>query len=266
MALLRCEADLAVHSLKDLPTDLPEGLVLGAVSPRADVRDVLICRRESVATLEPSPLPHASAGAATSAANPLSLSALSPGATVATSSTRRAAQLHEHRPDLHIVPIRGNVGTRLRKLAEQSEWDATVLAAAGLGRLNYSIDPNGRLRGPEAPEDLWAGPLSLDEMLPCVGQAALGLEIRQDDPTLANLCAQLDHYQTRQCVTAERAFLSALGGGCHLAVAAYAEVQDNRLLMRAVSFLRGRAAHTAGEDAVENAAELGRRLARSVDT
>jgi hydroxymethylbilane synthase len=271
IALLRGEVDLAVHSLKDLPTDLPEGLILGAVSERVDVRDVLVWRRASTAGTEAPPVAsRQSAGVSpkppSMPAQPLliGLATLPTGSTVATSSTRRAAQLREHRPDLRIVPIRGNLGTRLRKLAAQPDWDATVLAAAGLARLQYWMEPDGRLRGPEAPEGLLATPLSLDEMLPCVGQAALGLEIRENDPMLTVFCEKLDHYETHQCVTAERAFLRALGGGCHLAVAAYAEARENLLHMRAVSFLEDQARHTAGEDVLENADDLGRRLAQAV--
>ena len=199
-ALLSREADLAVHSLKDLPTDLPAGLTLGAVSKREDARDVLIARK------------------------PTRLKDLPQGATVATSSTRREAFLREQRPDLKIVPIRGNVPTRLKRLAEKPELDALVLAAAGLIRLGYNFS------------EVNAEPLSLDEMLPCVGQAAIGIEIREDDPEMAAICAKLNDPVTFACVTAERAFLKGMGGGCQVPVAAYAEDLGERLHIRAVSF------------------------------
>ncbi len=199
-ALLTREADLAVHSLKDLPTELPEGLTLGAVSKREDARDVLIGRKRTT------------------------INELRQGATVATSSTRREAFLRERRPDLNIVPIRGNVPTRLKRLAENPELDAIVLAAAGLIRLGYKF------------EDVYAVPLSLDEMLPCVGQAAIGIEIRADDPEMAAICAKLNDPITFACVTAERAFLKGMGGGCQVPVAAYAEVHGDQIHVRAASF------------------------------
>lgn len=243
-ALLRREADLAVHSLKDLPTQLPEGLALGATLPRADVRDVLVCRGR-----------HDSARG---------LAALPPGATVATSSTRRRAQLLEARPDLNIVPIRGNVGTRLRKLREQPELAATILAAAGLQRLQFEIRPDGRLIGPPqtpVPESIAAWLLEPEEMLPCVGQAAIGIEVRAGDTATASLCAALNHAETLCCVTAERAFLEGMGGGCHLAVAAHAVIQQERLWLRGVSFLGEKPVRGEERGSAAEAAELGRKLA-----
>ena len=184
---------------------------------------------------------------------------------MATSSTRRAAQLLAHRPDLQITPIRGNVGTRLRKLAQQPETAATILAAAGLERLGYQVDPaTGRLSGPETPDGLFAHCLSLEEMLPCVGQAALGLEVREGDPWMRQLCDQFTHVPTRQCVEAERAFLRALGGGCQLAVAALASLSQDQLRLRVVSFLREQAVRAEGSDAPDQAVVLGRRLAQKV--
>lgn len=229
-ALLSGEADLAVHSLKDLPTDLPEGLVLGAVGAREDARDVLIYREASPDPAE-SPLrgrgfpPH------------LRLADLPAGATVASSSARRAAQVLQQRADLRVVPIRGNVGTRLKKLAEQPEIIATILAAAGLARLQIRLTPEGRLEGTDVPRGLMARALEPEEMLPCVGQAALGIEIRAGDPQMQEICARLNHLPTQQCVTAERAFLRAMGGGCQMAVAAYAVISGGEIRMRACSFL-----------------------------
>ena len=250
VALLKGDADLAVHSLKDLPTDLPAGLKLGAVTRRADARDVLLYRaaptdRNGLRGFKPH----------------LSIRGLPRGATVATSSTRRSAQLRERRPDLKIVPLRGNVGTRLRKLATQAELDATILAAAGLARLHFRITRAGRLRGEGVPAGLFATLIEPEEMLPCVGQAALGIEIRAGDERLEKICAQLNHAGTQYCVTAERAFLQALGGGCQLAVAAYAEIIGGRLEVRAVSFLGKKARRATARGTLAAAAALGRSLA-----
>lgn len=259
-ALLGREADLAVHSLKDLPTELPAGLTLGAVSVRADVRDVLIYREQESAL---SRFDHTRPTETTrrSFRPALTIRGLPYRATLATSSTRRSAQALEQRSDLNVVPIRGNVGTRLKKIFEQSELDATVLAAAGLQRLGFRITATGQLEGDGVPAGLAATPMAVGEMLPCVGQAAIGLEIRADDARLEEICARLNHAETLACVTAERAFLTAMGGGCHLAVGAYGEVFGEELRLRGVSFLgrevqRGEISGKAAE-----AALLGTRLA-----
>jgi hydroxymethylbilane synthase len=239
---------------------LPAGLKLGAVSRRADVRDVLIYRDLDflVGQLEHS----RSVDLTRRGFRPaLTIHALPYGATLATSSPRRAAQTREQRPDLKVVPIRGNVGTRLRKMIEQSELDAMILAAAGLERLNFRISPSGQLEGEGVPPGLAATPLSIAEMLPCVGQAALGIEIREDDPRLEPMCAKLDHLETRQCVTAERALLTAMGGGCNLAVAAYAEPAGEELRMRAISFLDGKPRRAEARGSVHDPAALGKTLA-----
>lgn len=240
-ALLQSEAGLAVHSLKDLPTELPTGLMLGAVAGRReDVRDVLIYKKE---------LP-----------TPVSLSSLPAHCTVATSSTRRKAQLLAAQPRLNVVEIRGNVGTRLRKLAEQAELDATILAAAGLARLR--IDTSGEfVAGPDVPPGLRAAVVGLEEMLPCVGQAAIGLEIRADDPRTARLCRELNDEATFQCVTAERALLRALGGGCQSPLGAYAECSGDVLRLRAVSFLTGAARRVDVSGPRNDASGLGQRVA-----
>jgi hydroxymethylbilane synthase len=234
VALLKHQADLAVHSLKDLPTELPDGLSLGAVSKRADVRDVLIYR-------DADHLRAVAGGSSTESQRTgfkpkLAITGLPQGATVGTSSTRRKSQLLAHRPDLKIVELRGNVLTRLQKLADRPELDATILAAAGLGRLNYHISSEGKLTGEEVPNGLLATILEPDVMLPCVGQGAVGIEIRADDERLATICECLNHSHTRQCVVAERAFLAAVGGGCQSPVAAYAEIIGEEIRMRAVSF------------------------------
>jgi len=224
-ALLNREANLAVHSLKDLPTDLPAGLALGAVNKREDARDVLIARKR------------------------MRLAELPQGATVATSSTRRAAFLSDRRPDLKIVPIRGNVPTRLKRFAEKSELDGLVLAAAGLIRLRYNF------------AEINAEPLTFDEMLPCVGQAAIGIEIRADDLDMAALCAKLNEPATFASVTAERAFLKGMGGGCQVPVAAYAEIRGQQLHLRAVSFYSKPARRGELSGPINQAESLGRQLA-----
>ena len=251
VALLRREADLAVHSLKDLPTELPDGLKLGAVGKREDVSDVLVYRRAGTPNSE-SPRGFFPG---------LRVADLPAGAVVATSSTRRKAQLLCLHPGLKVVEIRGNVLTRLQKVATRADLDATILARAGLTRLHYLIHPQGQLQGEGVPEGLLAGILDPAEMLPCVGQAAVGLEIRQGDERLEAVCAKLNHEETLQCVTAERAFLAAMGGGCQSPVAAWAVVVGDRLRMRAVSFASGPVRRTEAERPVGSATELGQAIA-----
>ena len=246
VALLNGEADLAVHSLKDLPTELPTGLKLGAVTERADVRDVMIYRCAShVRGFEPG----------------MTIAQLPDGATVATSSTRRKAQLLAIRSDLNVVEIRGNVATRLQKLHDHPELDATILAAAGLSRLHFPIASDRSLSGEGVPAGLLATVLSLDEMLPCVGQGALGIEVRDEDQRIQTVCDRLTHFDTQQCAFAERAFLYGMGGGCQSPVGAYAEVAEGRLRLRAKSFVEGpvRIADELGD--VAKPVDLGRSVA-----
>lgn len=183
-ALRSGEIDLAVHSLKDLPIELADGLTVGAIGEREDPRDVLISRQYHTLVH----LPH--------------------GARVGTSSLRRSAQLLAARPDLKILSLRGNVDTRLRK-AMQGEYDAIVLAAAGVLRLGF---------GPHIAEYL-----PFEVMLPAPGQGAVAMQCRADDHRTINLLRSIDHALTRSAVTAERAFLNGLGGGCSAPVAAYAQ-------------------------------------------
>lgn len=248
VALLNGEADLAVHSLKDLPTELPPGLKLAAASAREDVRDVLIYVSKEADGLRGLPV-----GA--------KLADFRNGATIATSSTRRAAQLLALRPDLKTVPIRGNVGTRLHKLRERTDADGLVLAMAGLKRLGYAIADNGTLQGRDVPEGLLAVALSTDEMLPCVGQAALGIETRANDPEVDRISARLNDPGTFDCVIAERAFLAGMGGGCLSPVAALATIPDGKLHLRAVSFRDERVRRAEGSSERAKAAELGARIA-----
>jgi hydroxymethylbilane synthase len=239
-AMLNGDADMAVHSLKDLPTILPAGLKLGATTQREDVRDVLISKSN------------------------FTVSTLPRGATIATSSTRRSAQLLDRRPDLKIVPIRGNVGTRLQKLADNLELDGTILAAAGLRRLGFQIDEQGILSGEGIPNSLCATLVPLDEMLPCVGQAAIGIEVRESDSRIDTICEKLNHSDTWHCVTAERAFLRAMGGGCQSAVAAHAEIFENEIHLRAVSYLEKQVQRGGLRKPIEQAIELGEKLANSL--
>jgi porphobilinogen deaminase len=263
VALLDKRADLAVHSLKDLPTELPSGLKLGAVGKRADVRDVLIYRDE--AELQ-------SPGANSSGKNPfqprrrgfaagLQIEDMPEGASIATSSTRRRAQLLTANPKLKAPDIRGNVLTRIQKLREKPELDATILALAGLTRLKYEITATGHLVGENVPAGILASVLNTEVMLPCVGQGAIGIEIRQNDEQLAAICDFLNDSQTFQCVTAERAFLAAMGGGCQSPVAAYAQVKETELHMRAISFASGPMRRATASRPLDQPAELGHQLA-----
>jgi hydroxymethylbilane synthase len=219
-ALLAGTIDLAVHSMKDMPTWLPEGLVMAAMLPRADPRDALIADRvRSIADL-----PH--------------------GALVGTASLRRAAQLLAARPDLRVTPLRGNVQTRLRKLAE-GEVAATFLAVAGLVRLGL--------------ESVISAPLSAEDMLPAAAQGAIGIEVRADDAAVLDLLAGIDHRATSIRVAAERAFLATLEGSCRTPIAALAELEGQEVR------LRGLVARPDGSDlrrierrgAVADAVELG---------
>jgi hydroxymethylbilane synthase len=265
IALLKHKADLAVHSLKDLPTEIPAGLILAATPKRADVRDVLVYRdgdffsKLSTNNYQQDWIPGQSSlkGFKQHAA----LRDFPKGTIIATSSTRRKMALLAARPDLKTVEIRGNVPTRLQKVSERDELDATILALAGLTRLNFEIKPNGRLAGDAVPDGLLATVLDLDMMLPCVGQGAIGVEIRADDERIAKICERLNHFNTFQCVTAERAFLAAMGGGCQSPVAAYAEITGDKISMRAVSFHDQMVKRAEAKHSIAEAKILGEELA-----
>ena len=201
------EIDAAVHSLKDVETIRPPELVIAAVLPRADKRDVLL-------------------GAATVAALPQ-------GAVVGTSAPRRAAQLLHARPDCRVVPLRGNVATRMAKLAV-GEVEATFLAAAGLLRLG---------------ETAAGHPLDTADWLPAPAQAAIGIECRSDDPRTRELLAAIDHAPSRAEVIAERALLAGLGGSCHSPVAVLCDLVAGQLTMRAALFSPDGAETVTGEAA-----------------
>jgi hydroxymethylbilane synthase len=239
VALVKGRADIAVHSLKDLPTEIPAGLILAATPKRADVRDVLIYRdAEYFANLAMQKSDEWIPGQSSlKGFKPhMTLKDFPGGTIIATSSTRRKMALLAARPDLKTVEIRGNVPTRLQKVSERGGLDATILALAGLTRLNFEIKPDGKLVGDAVPDGLLAIVLDLDVMLPCVGQGAIGVEIREDDERISKICERLNHFNTFHCVTAERAFLRAMGGGCQSPVAAYAEVIGDKISMRAISF------------------------------
>jgi porphobilinogen deaminase len=265
VALLKNEADLAVHSLKDLPTELPAGLVLGAVGKRADVRDVLIYRDANY-------LQAAEASKDSTKSVPgqperrgfgpnLKVKDLPGGAVVATSSTRRKAQLLAHNNKLNVQEIRGNVVTRMQKLSDRAEMDGTVLALAGISRLSFQVTPEGRLQGEGVPDGLLATILDTEVMLPCVGQGAIGIEVRAGDEWIATICERLNHYDTMECVKAERAFLAGMGGGCQSPVAAYAEVIGGKVRMRALSFANGPVKGAEATRPLKEAVELGEQLA-----
>jgi hydroxymethylbilane synthase len=259
VALVKGQADLAVHSLKDLPTDLPAGLMLAATPKREDVRDVLIYRADKFFIQSPKskvqslPMrgfkPHAT------------LKDFPNGATIATSSTRRRMSLLDARPDLNIVEIRGNVTTRMKKVADREEIDATVLALAGLTRLKFKIKANGTIMGEGVPDGLLASVLDLETMLPCVGQGAIGLETRAGDERIAKICAKLNHAETFHCVTAERAFLRGMGGGCQSPVGAHAEITGHAIFLRAVSFRDATVKRGTAKRPVAEAALLGEEMA-----
>ena len=252
-ALLAGRADLAVHSLKDLPTDLPKGLMLAGTTKREDVRDVIIYRSAKAL---------ANSGSGLRGFAPkLVLQALPKRAVIATSSTRRKMALLAQRPDLQVVEIRGNVGTRLRKVAERGEFDATLLALAGLKRLKIKISANGTVSGADIPSGLLASILDLDTMLPCVGQGAIGLEIRENDPRIAKLIARINHQPTFQAVTAERAFLEGMGGGCQSPVGAFAQVSKGQVSLKAISFRGKKPKRAQGKRPVAAAAQLGESIA-----
>lgn len=228
MAMADGRADLAVHSLKDVPMDMPEGFAIAAITEREDPRDALVSNHY------------------------VDLAALPGGARIGTSSLRREAQLRERDPLLKIEPLRGNVNTRLRKL-DEGRYDAIILAAAGLKRLGfeariaYTLDP--------------------EESLPAVGQGALALECRADRADVIEALAPLAHGPTTFATTAERAFSRALSGNCHTPLAAHALERADELWLRAFLASRDgsrilRGSHSAPVSSMQQADELGNALAQ----
>ena len=221
------DIDIAVHSLKDVPAELPSDLHIGAVPEREDPFDVIISKDHAF------------------------LEELPKGSRIGTSSLRRAAQLLHHRPDLEIVPLTGNLDTRIRKL-HTLDMHAIIVAAAGLRRMGMA--------------DHITHPIPPDLMLPAIGQGALGLELRLDDQKTRSMVAFLDHYTTHVAVEAERAFLKELKGGCQLPLAAFGQIIDGTL------YLDGMVADVRGTRVIrdrviglpEDAKKLGIALARRV--
>jgi len=191
-ALLAGAVDMAVHSMKDVPGEIPPGLTFAAILKREDVRDVLVSRGK------------------------IKFEHLPRGAKIGTGSMRRSAQLKAFMPDLEIVPLRGNIDTRLKKI-ETENLTGVVLAAAGIRRLGY-VERVTQF-------------LPTEIMLPAVGQGALGLQVRENDTELIALCSGLNHPQTFVEVTAERSYLKTLGGGCRLPIAAYGLIEKGRLTL-----------------------------------
>ena len=227
LAMQRGEADCAVHSLKDVPMELEPGFALAAILARADHADAFVSNHFD------------------------GIGALPPGACVGTSSLRRQAQLRALRPDLQLRDLRGNVNTRLAKL-DAGEYDAIVLACAGLQRLGFDARIRARLDAPG-----W---------LPAPAQGAIAIECRAGDDAVAALCAPLDDAATRACVGAERAMNQALHGSCHVPVAAFARRDGDRLWLQGLvgSAADGRSVRADGEGRVDAHERLGREVAEAL--
>ncbi len=232
-ALLRGEADLAVHSMKDVPTEFPEGLHLAVICRREDPRDAFITRIENgqfeIGRFEDLPQ----------------------GASIGTSSLRRSCQLLSIRPDVRIIQLRGNLDTRLRKLDEK-EFDAIILAAAGVKRLGWSQ----RITEIIPPET----------SLPAIGQGAIGIECRVGDEFINKLISPLNHDETSVCVRAERACLKRLEGGCQVPIAAYARLSEGKIVMDGLvgSVSGDRIIRSHSEGRPEDSEVLGKKLAEDL--
>lgn len=229
-ALLRGDIDIAIHSMKDIPTDIPKGIIVAAVTKREDPADCLILKRKGSG-----------------------LRTLGKGSHIGTSSLRRRAQLLSLRKDLKISDLRGNLDTRLRKLAS-GEFDGIVVAYAGLKRLKMRI------------KKLCLLLFSYDEMLPACGQGALGIMARKDDEMTRRLIDRLDDARAHSAVAAERAFLTELGGGCQIPIGALAQIRGNKVILKGGVFsLDGRKAirgETSGRK--EDAVKIGKNLAKKL--
>ncbi len=226
-ALLSGKVDLAVHSMKDVPGDIPEGLTFAAILPREDIRDVLVSRDNTKLEFMPK------------------------SAKIGTGSQRRGAQIKAMMPDINIVPLRGNIDTRLRKI-ETENLTGVILAAAGMKRMGLA--------------ERITQFLPVETMLPAVGQGALGLQIRKDDTELAKACAALNDATTAAEVAAERSFLRALGGGCRLPIAALGELDGQMLTLEGMvaapngsTMIREKINGT-----IKDAEEMGKKLAEIV--
>ncbi len=225
-ALLDGRIDIAVHSLKDMPTEIPEGLYLAVVTKRLDPRDILVSKAGKLAEL-------------------------APGSRIGTGSIRRAIQLIAYRPDLKVCSIRGNVNTRLQKVSS-GELDGVILAASALIRLGW--------------QDRITEYLPLEHFLPPAGQGALGIEIRADDKETGELVLPLNHQSTWQSVVAERTFLGALGGGCRAPIAVLGTVNDNtlKLVGMVADASVKKALHASEEGDIKDPERIGTRLAEKM--
>ena len=232
-ALLRGEADLAVHSMKDVPTEFPEGLHLAVICKREDPRDAFISQMRGSTFKIPK------------------FDQLPDDAAVGTSSLRRSCQLLNARPDLKIMQLRGNLDTRLRKL-DEGQFDAIILAAAGVKRLGWA----GRITEILSPEI----------SLPAIGQGAVGIECRTDDKFVHDLISPLNHYETEICVRGERSCLRRLEGGCQVPIAAHARLVDGKLIMDGLvgSVSGDRIIRSRAEGRPEDAKVIGRKLAEDL--
>jgi len=226
-ALLSKKVDLAVHSMKDVPGDIPEGLMFAAILKREDIRDVLVSR------------------------NNIKLEFMPKGAKIGTGSQRRGAQIKAMMPDVDIVPLRGNIDTRLKKI-ETENLNGIILAAAGMKRMGLA--------------EKITQFLPVETMLPAVGQGALGLQIRKDDTELAGACSGLNDATTAAEITAERAFLRGLGGGCRLPIAALGKLDGRMLTLEGMvaapngsTMIRERISGT-----IKDAEEMGKKLSEIV--
>ncbi len=226
--LLNKNIDFAVHSLKDLQTEIPKGLILAAVTKRHNVQDVLIARKKGTTIFN-----------------------LPDGATVATGSLRRKCQLLHLRPDLNIVDLRGNVPSRIKKFLE-SDWDAIILARAGVERLKLNKHISSIIK--------------TDVMLPAVGQGALGIETRADNKLVNDIVKSIHHEATYKEVLAERALLKALEGGCQVPIGAFAEIKPNGLFIDALvgSLDGGLTFRKKIRGSKNNPEKLGRELAKDL--
>jgi hydroxymethylbilane synthase len=238
-ALMEGRADLAVHSMKDVPVERRPGLVLGAVPEREDFADMLLTRESSEQGRRPGP------GGASA------LSGLARGASIGSSSLRRQSQLLALRPDIEVRMLRGNLDTRVAKLLD-GQYDAIVVASAGLNRLGIRVPGMVRLAPPE--------------FIPAVAQGALGLECREGDSRVRDLTAFLDHPDTRDAVTAERSFLAKLEGGCQVPIAGWGRLSGDRLTLTGlVADPEGAAVIRSEQSAPRGEAEsLGRAVAEDV--
>lgn len=225
-ALLDGRIDIAVHSLKDMPTEIPEGLYLAVVTKRLDPRDILVSRAGKLAEL-------------------------APGSRIGTGSIRRAIQIIAYRPDLKVCPLRGNVNTRLQKVSS-GELDGVILAASALIRLGW--------------QDRITEYLPLEHFLPPAGQGALGIEIRANDEETGELVFPLNHPSTRQSVDAERAFIGVLGGGCHAPIGALGTANDNTLKLVGMVADAGdkKTLHASEEGDIKDPERIGTRLAEKM--